>query len=184
MCVTPTQQSMLQDSVSLCVVLAAGAACHCPDVSSAACYTASSDPSMQFQKTAVVYMVSPFTCLPILLQSRPFCILHVSFGSAGQIDLTEWESVIQVPSISKITFSDVIWTAPSTNADSGEERHASASEQDLDDAPLVPGQAVSPMTQLYTWVCSHALMFDVGSSMLWCCSVPDCMSSMHLCCCC
>ncbi|KAL0046963.1 hypothetical protein WJX82_003119 [Trebouxia sp. C0006] len=60
-------------------------------------------------------------------------------GYVGQIDLTEWESVIQVPSISAITFSDVIWTAPSTNADSGEERHASASEQDPVDAPSVLG---------------------------------------------
>lgn len=80
---------------------------------------------------------------PVVLQA--FCILDVSFGAAGQIDLTEWESVIQVPSISAITFSDVIWTAPSTNADSGEERHASASEQDPVDAPSVLGQAVSPM---------------------------------------
>lgn len=69
-------------------------------------------------------------------------------GYVGQIDLTKWESVIQVPSISKITFSDVIWTAPSTSADSGEERHASASEQDLDNAPLVPGsEAPEEMSQ-------------------------------------
>lgn len=69
---------------------------------------------------------------------------YVPSGAAGQIDLTEWESVIQVPSISKITFSDVIWTAPSTNADSAEECHSSASEQDPDGNPSIPGQAVSP----------------------------------------
>ncbi len=143
MCVAPTHQSMPQNGVSSCVVLAAGAACHCPNVSSAACYTGFSDPS-RVQKTAIVYTVTPCICRPILSQSRPFCIFYESCGAAGQIDLTEWESVIQVPSISKITFSDVIWTAPSTNADSGEERHASALEQGSDEAPSVPGQAVSP----------------------------------------
>lgn len=69
---------------------------------------------------------------------------YVPSGAAGQIDLTEWESVIRVPSISRITFSDVIWTAPSGSADSGEERPASASEQDPDESPTAPGQAVSP----------------------------------------
>ncbi len=96
-------------------------------------------------RSAVVYMVTPCTCLPILLCHRPFFILYVSFGAAGQIDLTEWESVIQAPSISKIAFSDVIWTAPSTSADSGEERNASSSQQGCDEAPSAPGQAVSPM---------------------------------------
>lgn len=128
---------MLQNSVPSYVVLAADAACHCPNVSSAACYTASSDPSAQFQTTAVVYIVAPCTCLPILLCYRPFFILDISVGAAGQIDLTEWESVIPVPGISKIAFSDVIWTAPSTSADFGE-------EQGSDETPSVPGQAVSP----------------------------------------
>ena len=82
---------------------------------------------------------------PFCLRSRPICMRCVPFGTAGQIDLTAWESVIQVPSISKITFSDVVWTAPSTNADSAEERHFSASEQGSHGAPLAPGQAVSPM---------------------------------------
>ena len=50
-----------------------------PNVSLAASYTLSSDPSMQFQNTAAVYIC---TCHPMHLSSHPvvlqaFCILDV-----------------------------------------------------------------------------------------------------------
>ena len=66
--VTPTSQAMLQDGVSSVVVLAADATCHCPNVSYTACYTVSSDPSMDFQNTAVsvhgrpMHLSSHFVC--------------------------------------------------------------------------------------------------------------------------
>ncbi|KAL0029243.1 hypothetical protein WJX79_005154 [Trebouxia sp. C0005] len=69
-------------------------------------------------------------------------------GYVGQIDLTEWDSVIQAPSISKISFSNVLWTAASTSVASGEEHHASASEQDPNRNPSVSGsEAPEEMSQ-------------------------------------